>query len=117
MSICIPFNTIESVLSKLTTQSWFGYKSKGASEPQQRRLLRNLTRSRVLATAYLGQTTITLGELRRLRPGDLIVLEKRVSEDLILQIEGRNKFAGVPGQLRGRRALRLRRTAEIDEPL
>jgi len=117
MSICIPFNTIESVLSKLTTQSWFGYKSKGASELQQRRLLRNLTRSRVLATAYLGQTTITLGELRRLRPGDLLVLEKRVSEDLILQFEGRNKFAGVPGQFRGRRALRLRRTAEIDEPL
>ena len=117
MSMCIPFNTIESVLSKLTTQSWFGYKTKGASDVQQRRLMRNLTRSVVHATAYLGCTRVKLAELRDLRPGDLLHLDKRVTEDLIVQIEGRNKYAGSPGQIRGRRALRLRRSAAIDEPL
>lgn len=117
MSTCIPFNTIETVLGKLTTQSWFGYKTRDASPAQQRRLLRNLTRSTVRLTAYLGQTRVRLADLARLRPGDLIQLDKRVDEDLILQIEGHNKFAGSPGALRGRRALRIRRSAELDEPL
>ena len=117
MSICIPFNTIESVLGKLTTQSWFGYRAKGASDVQQRYLLRNLLRSTVNLTAYLGQTRIKLSELRRMHSGDLIQLGKRLTGDLILQIEGHNKYAGSAGQLRGRRALRLRRRAELDEPL
>lgn len=117
MSMCIPFNLIESVVGKLATQSWLGYKPKGASELQQKRLMRSLQKSPVQLVAYLGATHIRLSELRALRPGDLIAIEKRTEEPLIMQIEGRNKYAGVPGQVRGRRALRLTRRAEIDEPL
>ncbi|MFQ5805418.1 MAG: flagellar motor switch protein FliM [Phycisphaerae bacterium] len=116
MSLCIPFNTIELVLSHLTGQSWF-YKPKPATELQRKRLLRNLAKSPISLTAYLGQTTIRLSELRDLRPGDLVPLEKRVGQDLILKIAGRNKFAGLPGQFRGQRALRLTRRADIDEML
>lgn len=116
MSLCIPFNTIESVLSHLTSQSWF-YKPKAATDTQQKRLLRNLVKSPVNLTVYLGQTTIRLSELRDLRPGDLISLPKRTGEDLILKIASRNKFAGKIGQYRGHRALRLIRRADIDELL
>ncbi len=117
MSICIPFNTIESVLSKLTTQSWFGYRRKGATEAIRTRIVRNLRKSKVGLTVYLGRAQIRLSELRTLRPGDIIQLEKGAKQDLIVQIEGRNKYAGVPGQLRGRRAIRLTRRAEIDEAI
>ncbi len=117
MSICIPFNTIESVLGKLTTQSWFGYAQKEATDVQRQRIIRNLSKSKVDLTAFLGQTQISLNELRSLRPGDIIQLDKTVNDQFVLQIEGRNKFAGTPGQLRGRRALRITRSAEIDEKL
>jgi flagellar motor switch protein FliM len=117
MSMCIPFNTIESVLSKLTTQSWFGYRPKDASAVQRQRLMRNLARSTVRMTAFLGRAAIRLSELRSLRRGDILQLEKRVGRDLIMRIEGRNKYAGQPGQLRGHRALGIVRPAPIDEPL
>ncbi|HPM24291.1 MAG TPA: flagellar motor switch protein FliM [Phycisphaerae bacterium] len=117
MSICIPFNTIESVLSKLTTQSWFGYARKGATQTQRQRIVRNLTHGKVGLTAFLGRAQVRLSELRALRPGDIIQLEKHVKKELLLQIEGRNKFAGVAGQYRGRRALRITRRAEIDEAI
>ena len=117
MSMCIPFNTIESVLSKLTTQSWFGYRTKGATTDQQKRLLRNLSLSTVELAAFLGQTKIKLSDFRSLRPGDFIQLDKRANRDLIVRIEGHNKFAGTAGQIRGRRAIVVRRHAEIDEPL
>lgn len=117
MSICIPFNTIESVLSKLTTQSWFGYRSKGSSELEKKRIHRNLTRSKVELTTFLGRSSLTVAELRSLRPGDMIQIEKPLDGELIVQIHGRNKFAGRPGQLHGRRAVRITRPATIDEPL
>jgi len=116
MSLCIPFNGIESVLSRLTTQSWF-YKPKPASELHVQRLTRNLVKSAVGLTAFLGQTRIKLSELRGLRPGDLVQLDKRPDEGLIVQIEGRNKYAGSSGQVRGHRAIRLLRRATADEPL
>lgn len=116
MSLCMPFNTIESVLSHLTTQSWF-YKPKPATDLQQRRVMRNLLRGTVGLTAYLGSAPIRVSHLRNLQPGDLIQLDKRTHADLILQIAGRNKFAGSVGQLRGHRAIRIRRIAALDEPL
>ncbi len=116
MSLCIPFNTIESVLTHLTSQSWF-YKPKPATEVQQRRLIRNLVKSPLKMTAFLGRSRIRLSDLKNLQVGDIIEIEKRVGEDMILQVAGRNKFAGRPGQVRGHRALRITRRAEIDELL
>ncbi|MBN2446630.1 MAG: flagellar motor switch protein FliM [Phycisphaerae bacterium] len=117
MSMCIPFNVIESVLSKLTTQSWFGYRPKEATDQQRSMLLRNLSKTTVNMTGYLGATTVSLHELRNLRPGDIIQLDKQVHRDLILQIEGINKYAGKAGTFRGFRSLRLTRKAEADEIL
>ena len=116
MSLCIPFNVIESVLSRLTTQSWF-YKPKPPSDLNVRRLTRHLVKSTVSLTAFLGQTRIKLSELRGLRPGDLIQLNKQPDQELIVQIEGRNKYAGSPGHVRGHRAIRLLRRATADESL
>jgi len=116
MSLCIPFNTIESVLSRLATQAWF-YKPRPASDVQRVRLQRGLVKGAIPLTAFLGRTTLRLSEWRSLQPGDLISLDKRADCDLILQIAGRNKFAGSIGQYRGSKALRLTRTAENDEPL
>jgi len=116
MSLCIPFNTIESVLSHLTSQSWF-YKPKPATDNQRKRLLRNIVKSPVNITTYLGRSTLRLSDMRNLSPGDIIPVEKRVGEDLIIKIADRNKFAGQIGQFRGRRALQITRRAAIDELL
>lgn len=116
MSLCIPFNTIESVLVHLTTQSWF-YKPKPPTDNQRDRLLRNLNKSKLELVAFLGRAKIRLSDLRGMQPGDVIELDKPAEEDLILQISGQNKFAGKAGQYRGKRALRLMRTSPIDEPL
>lgn len=117
MSICIPFNTIESVLSRLATQSWFGNVRKGTTEKVRQRIVRNLSRAKVDLTTFLGRARISLSELRSLRPGDIIQLDKPISEELVLQVEGRNKYAGRPGQLRNHRALRITRAADADELL
>lgn len=116
LGLCVPFNTIETVLGSLTTQSWFN-KPRSATQQQIARLRRHIVKSVVPVSAYLGQATIRLSELRSLRPGDILQLDKRCQADLIVQVAGRNKFAGRPGQFRGHRAVHITRAAEPDEPL
>jgi flagellar motor switch protein FliM len=117
MSMCVPFNVIETVLGKLTTQSWFGYKPKEASAAQEERLRRSLSKTTVNLVSFLGATQIKVSDLRGLQEGDIIQLDKRVKRDLLLQIAGHTKWAGKIGHYRGRKALRITRAADGDENL
>ena len=117
MSLCIPFNVIEPVMGKLATQSWLAYRRKSASDEQVKQISANLERSRVAVRAFLAETTINLHELMNLQPGDILRTTKPCTGDLILQVEGRNKFAGHLGQFKGNRALMIKRHANPDEPL
>ncbi len=117
MSICIPFTVIEPIISKLGTQNWLEHSNRGGSNDEARHMSQNLRHAKVQARAYLGQTQLTVNELLSLAPGDMIRLNKLSGRDFILQVEGRNKFAGRLGQLRGNKALQITRAAEPDELL
>lgn len=117
MSVCIPFNVIEPIIGKLGTQSWHAYSHKGGTSDEARSVSQNLRHARVHARAFLGQTQLTVRELLSLAPGDIIRLNKLVNREFVVQFEGRNKFAGKLGQLRGNRALQITREAESDELL
>jgi len=117
MSLCIPFNVIEPVMSRLATQSWLAYRRKAVSADQLKRLSSNLCQSAVRMRAFLGQTKISVSDLLELAPGDIIKTAKPATSELILQVEGKNKFAGRLGQFKGKRALQITRPARFDERL
>jgi flagellar motor switch protein FliM len=109
MSLCIPYNVIEPIMGVLAAQNWFSYQKKGNQEDSQRKLTRNLSGAKVEARAFLAQTSIKLSELMNLQVGDIITTEKESTHDVLLQVEGRNKFLGQLGQYRGARAIRITR--------
>lgn len=115
MSLCIPFNVIEPVIGKLGAQSWLSYSRTAGTEDQIRNVKRNIRHADVGVKVYLGETRITVEDLLSLAPGDILRLDKLVDRDFVLQIEGRNKFAGRLGQLRKNRAIQITRRAESDE--
>ncbi len=116
MGLCIPYNTIETILSRLTTQAWF-YKPKSATPAQQKKLYRNLVRGTIELTAFLGETKIKLSEFNSLQPGDILPLDKLATREFLVRAAGNNKFAGTLGSLRGNKAIRVTRAAQPDEPL
>lgn len=109
MSLCIPYNVIEPIMGVLAAQNWFSYQKKGSQDDHIRKLTRNLANARVEARVFLAQTTIKVSELINLQVGDIITTDKDASEDVLMQVEGRNKFLGQLGQYRGSRALRITR--------
>jgi len=117
MCLCVPFTTIEPVLDKLATQSWLSYRKKDTGINHKEKIADNIKGATVNMRAFLAQTTISLAQLMGLQVGDIIQTEKLASQELIIQIEGKNKFAGRMGQHRGNRAIRVTRRAGAEERL
>ena len=113
MSLCIPFNVIESVVEKLASQSWNQYK-RGKSgrgyDAMRRRMAGKLHRAPLRATALLAETTITLGDLMAMAPGDIVTTRKPASSPVVLAVEDRKKFIAHLGQHKGHRALKVARS-------
>jgi flagellar motor switch protein FliM len=117
MSLCIPYNVIEPIMGDLAAQNWFSYQRKGNQDDHIRRLTKNVQNAPVEARAFLVQTTMTMNELLSLSVGDLITTEKAATRDVLIQVEGKNKFLGQVGQLRGNRSIRITRPCqENNEP-
>jgi flagellar motor switch protein FliM len=117
MSLCIPFNVIEPVMGKLLSQGWLAYQRRTPAEDKSEEIARGLGATYVDMVAYLAETSITLGDLLTLQPGDIIQTTKAVGAQIILQVEGQNKFAGVIGRNKENVAARITRLAEVEEPL
>src|SRR5436190_18404850 len=92
MSLCIPYNVIEPIMGVLAAQNWFSYQRKGGQEDHLRRLTRNVVNAPNEVRAFLAQTTIQLQELMTLQVGDIITTDKATERDVLIQVEGRNKF-------------------------
>jgi flagellar motor switch protein FliM len=107
MSLCIPYNVIEPIMGKLAAQNWFSYQKKDTGDEYLRKLTTNVTNASVEVRALLAQTTITMRELMSLRVGDLITTEKPAAQDLLILVEGKNKFQGQVGRLRENKAIRI----------
>ncbi len=115
MSLCIPYNVIEPVMGKLSQQNWFTYTKKTASDDHIKAMQKNLSGAPLMVKVLLGHTSIKVEELMNLVPGDIIQLEKPASGEMIVQVEGKNKFTGLIGQYKGKRAIRIKRSVQSGE--
>jgi flagellar motor switch protein FliM len=107
VNLCIPYNTIERIGGKLSSNSWVSYGKKVVSEKSVEQLSQTLRGSLVEMVVRLASTTITTGELLGLRVGDIITTEKDVQSPLLVSVEGVPKFRAFPGAFKGHKAIRV----------
>jgi flagellar motor switch protein FliM len=107
MTLCIPYNVIEPIMGVLAAQNWFSYQRKPGQQDHVRKLTSSLSTAPVELRVFLAQTTISVNDLLNLQPGDLLTTDKEQARDVLIQVEGRNKFLGKVGQLKGNRAIQI----------
>jgi flagellar motor switch protein FliM len=112
MSLCIPYNVIESVMDDLSTENWF-VAGKGRAREAEEAIVSKLHDSTVQIEATLAETSITLSDLGRLEVGDLLTTDRRADEPIQVSVAGRPKFEATLGQHRGMRALRIVDSAKV----
>ncbi len=106
-NLCIPFNTIERVGSKLTSNSWVGYGSIRSNSETAGKLASRLDGSMADVIVTLARSTIKSADLFDLEVGDIISTEKDVSHPLEVEIENRTKFHASAGSFKGRKAIQI----------
>jgi flagellar motor switch protein FliM len=107
MNLCIPFNSIERISTRLTSNSWVSYGKKTATPENVRRISDQLSGALVEVVVDLAETNISTSDLLGLRVGDIIATEKDVSRPLVVSVEGQPKFHAQPGAFKGRKAIQV----------
>jgi flagellar motor switch protein FliM len=107
MNLCIPFNSIERISTRLSANSWVSYGKKSATAENIQRISSQLSDAVVEVVVDLAETNISTSDLIGLRVGDIIATEKDVARPLVVSIEGRPKFHAQPGAFKGRKAIQV----------
>ena len=107
VNLCIPFNTIERIGSKLTNNNWISYASTKSNPASQKQLQEMLGESRVELVVSLAHSTIRAVDLLNLAVGDIVTTEKDIRELLEVEVAGVGKFNGRAGAFKGKKAIEI----------
>ncbi len=108
MNFCIPYLTIEPIISKLSAQYWYSSVRRGTTTENLNILRERLSTIAVPMVAEIGQLDLTVREVLSLRPGDVIRLQDtRTTDPMRLTIGNRPKFLCKPGQIGKKLAVQI----------
>jgi flagellar motor switch protein FliM len=110
VNLCIPYNSIERISSKLSANSWVAYGRRAPTPESIEQIRQTLRGSLVEVKVRLARTHITTGDLVSLRVGDIITTEKDVHTSLLVTVEGVPKYHASPGACKGHKAVRIEET-------
>jgi flagellar motor switch protein FliM len=112
MNLCFPTFALEEVLTKLTRQQVTAGPVKMTPDKIRENIetiKKHMSKTYLPITAELGRTAITVRELLELREGDIIRLKNKITDEVIISIGGKKKFAGRPGMVDGKKAVKILR--------
>jgi flagellar motor switch protein FliM len=111
MSLCVPAPVIRYLSDVPPTAPSL------AERDNARDTLRgNLLQSAVELRALLAQTKLRLSDVLNMQVGDVITTDAGATDEMPIQVEGRDKFHGRVGQLRGTRAMEITRGPDTADP-
>ena len=110
MNICIPAIALEPISSQLGLEMFTG--TKAISEEDRRKVLDHIERALVEMEAVLGRTTLTVEEILDLEEGDVVCLPNFVDTPIVVTVGGVEKFYGMMGLYKGRKAVKIKSFVE-----
>jgi flagellar motor switch protein FliM len=107
VNLCIPFNTIERIGSKLTSNNWISYASSRSNAATANQIEALIDQSQVEVVVDLVNTDIRAVDLINLQVGDIITTEKDYRSPLEVSVAGIGKFEARAGAFKGRKAVEV----------
>lgn len=98
MNFCIPYLTIEPIISKLSSQFWFSSVRRSSTTQYLGMLKEKLSSVETDVVAEVGSIDLPIREVLSLRVGDVVRLSNiRVGDPLTLSVGSKKKFYCQPG--------------------
>jgi flagellar motor switch protein FliM len=110
VTLCYPYPVLQPVLPRLVATRWFKKQTgRGAEASSAEAIRQRLANVQVPVTVELGQATVLVGDFLDLAVGDIIKLDSRRGEDLVVRVGGGAKFVARPGVIGKRLAFQVSR--------
>lgn len=108
MNFCIPYITIEPIISKLSSQFWFSSVRRSSTTQYLGVLKEKLSSVDMDVVAEIGSINLPIRDVLGLRTGDIIRLSNtRVGDPLTLSVGNRQKFLCQPGVIGKKMAVQV----------
>jgi len=113
MNFCIPYLTIEPIISKLSAQYWYSSVRRGATTENLNVLRERLAGIDIPLVAEVGSLILPMKDVMTLQPGNVIRLSgTRVGDPMVLKLGNRPKFDCRPGVVGKKLAVQVTRKIE-----
>lgn len=107
-NLCIPYITIEPVISKLSGQYWYSSVRKGATTENLSVIKERLNTVIVDLVVEVGSIDIKIKDVVSLKPGDCVKLNNvKITDNFKIKIGGKEKFDCRPGKLGSKVAVQI----------
>jgi len=108
MNFCIPYITIEPVISKLSGQYWYSSVRKGTTTENLMVIKERLNTVYVDLIVEIGRIDIKVRDVLALRVGDFIKLDRvKINDTFSLKIGDKEKFECRPGTVGSKMAVQI----------
>ena len=108
MNICIPYITIEPIISKLSSQFWFSSVRRSSTTQYLGTLKEKLSDVEMELIAEVGSMNVPIKDVLNLHIGDVIRFNTtKITDPLILSVGNQKKFYCQPGVVGKKRAVQI----------
>jgi len=117
MNFCVPYLTIEPIVSKLSAQYWYSTVRRGATTENLNVLRERLSNVEVSVVAEVGSINLTVRNVLALTPGDVVRLSNvRTGDPMVLKVGNKRKYLCRPGIIGNKLAVQIiKKLEEIAE--
>ena len=108
-NLCMPADKFEEVIGNLSQKYSQGTRQQDQDKEQKKQelLMDYLKRSDLNIEAYLDRCTMSFEEVTDLRVNDVLMLNKRIDDDIEVHIEGMPWYSARMGESNNRKAIKL----------
>jgi flagellar motor switch protein FliM len=106
ISLCFPFILLESIIEKLSGETWIAAQ-KTTTQETRRLVEKELSETDVQLAAQIGSTEITVRDFLQLEKSDVLVLDKLAISDLVLNVGGKPKYLAKPGVVGRKKSVQI----------
>lgn len=98
INICIPHVVLEPIVPNLSVRYWMQTNTKEMSPEQTKMLERSVKQAQLPLSVELGVTDITIEDFLLMQIGDVIQLDQKITDPLLLRVGPLPKFTVQPGK-------------------
>jgi flagellar motor switch protein FliM len=107
-NLCIPYITIEPIITKLSAQYWYSSIRRGSSEENKGVIQERLDQVKIPVVCEIGSQHIKIHDLLNLSIGDVVKMsQSHISTEMVIKVGDRKKFTCFPGKIGKRYAVQI----------